>query len=135
MSTGKILRAVSQNYDSYVNNSSHGSLESRIKEGDSGGIFGNISDEDYECLLLFNSDIPMFHELPFRALVHLPSLMTRLGSTQVTYDHYHYWAWTAEVLKEVNRDEEYLEKDVEQMFLLAVDFAVGRFSTSQSILG
>jgi hypothetical protein len=125
MTTGHTLAKLSKDYEQYVTDSEFGSLEERIQQGDSGGSFGNLSDSDFTHLLLFNGNLPIFHEMCHRTLFHLPSLLTRLASTQVTHDHYHYWAWTAEVLKQINRDENHLERDIEQMFLLTVDFAVG----------
>jgi len=129
MATGHILTTLSSDYSQYIAESNFDSLGNTIREGDSGGSFGNLSGSDYDRLLLFNDDLPMFHQLPFRALFHLPSLLTRLANAQVTYDHYHYWAWTAEVFKKTNRDENYLGKDIEQLFLLTVDFAVGGLTT------
>ena len=128
MTTGSMLSAITRSYDQYLDESNQG-LGTLIQKGSTGGYSGNITSVDCDFLLLFNKDLPMFHNLPYRVLLHLPSLMTRLGIGQVTYDHIHFWAWTAESLNEVNSDNDYLEKNIERLFLLVVDYAVGRLST------
>lgn len=125
-----ILSKVNQNYEHYIKNSTTRSLENTIRDGDTGGYFGNMSKTDYKYLITFSDDLPMFHDLPFRVHIHLPTMLTRLGRVQVTYDHYFFWTWTAEVLKIINRNEEYFRKDIERMFLLVVDYAVGTLGSA-----
>lgn len=128
MSTGKILSTLSDDYDRFLEESG-ADLGKTIQSGGTGGVFGNLTDSDIDYSLLFNEDLPMFHELPYRANLHLPSLLTKLGAIQVTFDHYHYWSWTAEMLREVDLGEDSLEIGLRRLFLHTVDFAVGRLGS------
>lgn len=125
MTVGDILSTLSENYSKYVIDPDCRPLKQSVQEGETRASSGSISDTDRDYLLSFNQELPLFHELPFRVLFYLPSMMTEIGSIQVTYDNLHFWAWTAEVLKETNQSGEYIETEIEDMFCLVVDLAVG----------
>jgi len=129
MSTGSILYSINESYDRYVEGEAMASLKDTIQEGGTGVSSGNLSDDDYNYLAIFDKSLPLIHHFPYRAVVHLPGLLTKIGGVQVTYDHFHYWAWTAEVLKNINMRTNSVERDIEDTFRLAVDFAVGRLSS------
>jgi len=129
MSTGQTLRRIRDNYDRYLDrrfdrrDSDPSPLHEVVFHG-GGTVETNLATPEWECLAFFDRSLPAFHEFSYQSLLHLPSQLVRSVQIQVTPDHRHYWAWTAEVLSQVSSSVDGVDRNLKQYVLLLVDIAV-----------
>lgn len=89
-------------------------FQDAINKGNGSIIDKNEGDLERECLVSFRSDIPSITQLPLEDLTQMPIGLARILKIQRTHDHDRLWAFVADLLSALNRNNDPLHDQLVQ---------------------